>query len=418
MLAHEFGHYHGGDTKLGPWIYKTRAAIGRTLQGLAGHSSILQKPFVWYGMMFLRVSHAVSRRQEFTADELAATTVGSRPLVEGLKKIHGAALAYSGYWSSEVEPVLRAGFLPPIADGFQRFVAAKTVATALSDAVERAMQEPESDPYDTHPPLRDRVNALRALPEGGQFADEPPAITLMAGVQRLEGELLLDTVAGAVEVRRLTPVEWNEVGDRVYIPMWEAWVQSHGADLLGHTIDSIAEEAGTLRDAVANVRATQDEERYSAEAERIRNRISTLGAAFALALTRLGWSIRAQPGEPILMRGPSGTIDPFRTVQALASGELDATAWRTRCVELGTVDVSMTRGGPQAGRGQPKVPTLAAGEARPAHPRPVLIQEPQMPRRPTSVQCWRCKEPLPVTDENRAKTTRCPKCKTRQQLPT
>ena len=28
--AHEFGHYHGGDTKIGPWIYKTRTAIGRT----------------------------------------------------------------------------------------------------------------------------------------------------------------------------------------------------------------------------------------------------------------------------------------------------------------------------------------------------------------------------------------------------
>src|SRR2546430_16869096 len=44
VLAHEFGHYHGGDTKLGPWIYKTRAAIGRTLQGLARYSPVPQKP--------------------------------------------------------------------------------------------------------------------------------------------------------------------------------------------------------------------------------------------------------------------------------------------------------------------------------------------------------------------------------------
>src|SRR5262249_4618587 len=52
VLAHEFGHYHGGDTKLGPWIYKTRAAIGRTLQGLASRGS-LQAPFRWYGNQFL-----------------------------------------------------------------------------------------------------------------------------------------------------------------------------------------------------------------------------------------------------------------------------------------------------------------------------------------------------------------------------
>jgi heat shock protein HtpX len=30
ILAHEFGHYHSGDVALGPWIHKTRAAIGRT----------------------------------------------------------------------------------------------------------------------------------------------------------------------------------------------------------------------------------------------------------------------------------------------------------------------------------------------------------------------------------------------------
>ena len=31
VIAHEFGHYAGGDTKLGPWIHRTRAAIGRTI---------------------------------------------------------------------------------------------------------------------------------------------------------------------------------------------------------------------------------------------------------------------------------------------------------------------------------------------------------------------------------------------------
>jgi Zn-dependent protease with chaperone function len=44
MLAHEFGHYHGGDTKIGPWIYKTRGAIVRTVNSL-GSGSWLQKPF-------------------------------------------------------------------------------------------------------------------------------------------------------------------------------------------------------------------------------------------------------------------------------------------------------------------------------------------------------------------------------------
>ncbi|MEO8202146.1 MAG: M48 family metallopeptidase, partial [Gemmatimonadota bacterium] len=32
VLAHEYGHFHGGDTALGPWIYKTRGALSRTIQ--------------------------------------------------------------------------------------------------------------------------------------------------------------------------------------------------------------------------------------------------------------------------------------------------------------------------------------------------------------------------------------------------
>ena len=42
ILAHEFGHYCGGDIKLGPWVFKTRATIISTLWRLRGlfHSPI------------------------------------------------------------------------------------------------------------------------------------------------------------------------------------------------------------------------------------------------------------------------------------------------------------------------------------------------------------------------------------------
>ncbi|HZT56606.1 MAG TPA: M48 family metallopeptidase, partial [Burkholderiaceae bacterium] len=45
VLAHEFGHFHGGDTKLGPWIYKTRGAVLRTVHNFAKVGSWLQLPF-------------------------------------------------------------------------------------------------------------------------------------------------------------------------------------------------------------------------------------------------------------------------------------------------------------------------------------------------------------------------------------
>ena len=134
VLAHEFGHYYGGDTRLGPWVYKTRAAIERTLRGVHRHSALLAKPFQWYGNLFLRITHAVSRRQEFSADALAARTVGARPLSDGLRLLHGSDPAFASYWSDEVVPVLHLGARPPIAAGFRQFMAAPKVRSAMDDS--------------------------------------------------------------------------------------------------------------------------------------------------------------------------------------------------------------------------------------------------------------------------------------------
>lgn len=150
VLAHEFGHYDGGDTRLGPWIYKTRGAIGRTVHNLGQTGSLLQLPFLWYGKMFLRVTHAVSRRQEFVADALAARTVGAQPLSEGLRKVEGAAPAFQAYWQSECLPVLGAGFRPPIAEGFADFVQSRQVAKAMDEQVAQSLAAGTTDPYDTH----------------------------------------------------------------------------------------------------------------------------------------------------------------------------------------------------------------------------------------------------------------------------
>ena len=160
VLAHEFGHFHSGDTKLGPWIYSTRAAIGRTLAALAECSSLLQKPFLWYGKSFLRITHTISRGQEFTADALAAHTVGTRSLIEGLKLTYGAANAFESYWFDEVAPMLRYGFHPPLAEGFRRYLASPRIAAAISTGLDRELAEGETNLYDTHPPLRARIAAL------------------------------------------------------------------------------------------------------------------------------------------------------------------------------------------------------------------------------------------------------------------
>src|SRR5262249_12562420 len=42
VLAHEFAHYYGGDTRLGPWVYKTRRAMIRTIENLASLGKLMR----------------------------------------------------------------------------------------------------------------------------------------------------------------------------------------------------------------------------------------------------------------------------------------------------------------------------------------------------------------------------------------
>ena len=39
VLAHEFAHYYGGDTSLGPWVYKTKMAMVRTFRTVGSWDS-------------------------------------------------------------------------------------------------------------------------------------------------------------------------------------------------------------------------------------------------------------------------------------------------------------------------------------------------------------------------------------------
>jgi heat shock protein HtpX len=323
VLAHEFGHYYGGDTRLGPWIYKTRAAIERTLQGVHRHSGLLAKPFQWYGNAFVRITHAVSRQQEFSADALAARTVGALPLIEGLRFLHGSDGAFSAYWSQEVAPVLQLGARPPIAAGFRQFLSVPHIRTAVDQAVERELAEGEAGPYDTHPCLRDRVAALATFPPGESATDDPPAITLLESPDRLEASLLV--FMGGPGAAPLESVAWDDVGERVWLPFWRAQAARHAGRLAGLTPAGLPEQARNLpalADRLGLVPGNEQAgDEHAAQAGWV------VGVALTTALRDRGWRLHAPPGEPVAMVHDGATVHPFSLMQQLGSGELGAADW-------------------------------------------------------------------------------------------
>ncbi len=342
VLAHEFGHYHGGDTKLGPWIYKTRGAIVRTLASL-GNRSWLQKPFLWYGNMFLRITHAISRRQEFVADELAARTVGSKPLITGLQKIHGAGSVFGAYWQNDYVPALEAGFRPPLADGFDQFMHSRAIADVVDKDLEEELKSGKADPYDTHPPLRERIAAVEALPAGDVGADDGPALALLEDVPALEQDLFL-MMAGAEKAGKLKPIAWAEVCGQVYLPQWKKLVRANATALSGITPESLPQRVKEGKEFHRRFVHPSGEVLEEKDAEVLAGAI--IGAALTLALLSRGGQAQTPPGEAVSVVLGSTTLRPFGVMNPLAKGEVTTEAWQAqmgeagiRGVDLGTVAV-------------------------------------------------------------------------------
>lgn len=356
VIAHEFGHYEGGDTRLGPWVYRTRNAIGRTLEEVAKHSTVLVKPFEWYGMAFLRITHAVSRRQEYVADAVAARVAGAHAIASALRRLERAGAGFSGYWSSEVSPVLEKGFRPPMLEGFRQFMNDPRVRDELDTLLTRSIEDGKSDPYDTHPALRERLAALEQLADrlpssGASSSGTTPAVTLVDDVAALEVELLRFLAAN--EASRLEPIGWEEVPSRVLPLYWREVTEPARAALatiriselssIAHLTESQPQAVG---DRLGMAKATDDD----AAVQRAAFADHLVSAALALRLLdRMRDSdgvarLDAPPGAPVsfLVRGPSGaegSIRPFSTLVELRSGTITDREWIERCDWAGITDL-------------------------------------------------------------------------------
>jgi Zn-dependent protease with chaperone function len=336
ILAHEFGHYHGGDTALGPWIYKTRAAIGRTLVNLSRHSSLLMKPFEWYGAGFLRITHAISRRQEYAADALAARVVGAAPLASGLRALHAAGAAFGDYWATEVGPLLERGYRPPIAAGFTHFLATPHIAPLVAAALEQEMTAPTLDPYDTHPPLRDRIAALGASATSASADTGPRAITLLDNIDALEAELMSHLVK-VQQNKPLTTIGWQDAGTQVWAAIWRDALKEAGNRLDGITPAHVA----ALDIPAAAVRLGYAPRREAADANAGGKAMHILGCALAIALINQGWAVSALPGEVVVLSRDEASMKPFADLGRLARKEITPDDWKAMWAGLGLLDLDL-----------------------------------------------------------------------------
>jgi heat shock protein HtpX len=327
VLAHEFGHFYGGDTSLGPWIYKTRAAIGRTLEALSTHSSLLNKPFEWYGIAFIRITHGISRLQEYTADRLAAQVVGACALGEGLKTVHRTALAFSPYLAGEFAPALGKGYRPPFTSGFRQFMNSAPVCEQIDAALQQELKEGKPDPYDTHPQLSQRLEALNGLPQGPILETDPLSLSLLNNVPGLEEQMFAIMFPNQTAKPQL--IQWEELPEKVWLPIWTEMAKDHANALRGVTPASLPESLISKKSLVVRLKMAPTEELAMEEHEQKAGNI--LGSALCVLFHTKGWKIDAKPGDPVILRGGHRALafHPFQMVEQLKSGALSPELWKS-----------------------------------------------------------------------------------------
>jgi heat shock protein HtpX len=382
VLAHEFAHYYAGDTRLGPWVYNTRATILRVYENLGKKSETLSFLARWwivampymllmgamrmYWTLFMRVTQFISRRQEYRSDELACHVAGSQPLIDGLQNIHRCDAALRAYWTSLVLPVAAGGFKPQFADGFMRFMSAPQIAKATSDSLAKHIATAKANPFDTHPHLSKRIERARAynLPAptspGEDAGQDAPMISVIDNLDALESDLLKVLVPSLAK-SELKPMSWETAGLGVFVPMWRKQVEGFIRFLATKTL---ADLPGIVKEpkAIAN-KVPNPPGMFLNQAQRDARALEILSYAVTLSLLDHGWKLMLQPGMFYLECG-NEKLEPPAVINALRAGKLAAEQWQSQCSALGIADWRLAA----LPEGQADVPEQEADEESAAAP--------------------------------------------------
>ncbi|HKF00728.1 MAG TPA: M48 family metalloprotease [Candidatus Sulfotelmatobacter sp.] len=342
VLAHEFAHYYGGDTSLGPWVYKTQNAMVRIFQNIGSVGKVARVAVLsimymivgtlmkWYFKLFLRAINLASRQREYRADELACLVAGRQALVDGLRSIHGGTPAWPVYWQTEVAPILGQGAAPSIAEGFAQFTAVPHIHQQIQTYLVTQIRDAKTNPYDSHPPLRERIAAAEKVESQIVTQDTRSAISLLDQPQLTELRFL-EHVNPDMKPGMLASVSWDDVAARVTVPGWKKFAEEYSSVLQGISVESLPGVVPKLQQIGNGMRDPKG--MLLGPEQRFQRASYLIGVGFALALLDLGWTLRHTPGVFHLSRA-AATLSPFEVMDKLVKGQLTAADWSKQCAEL------------------------------------------------------------------------------------
>lgn len=333
ILAHEYGHFSHGDTRLAARVFAIR-------DGLQEAANVFQESavrwlFVTYAKAFLRATLAASRSHELEADALAASVAGAEALSRGLRAITAASASYPAFVGGVYLPLLKNGIGTPFIGGYRTFRTTPWIADAEQAAVDAAMNGKATSPYDSHPPLGERCDAIGILDPAPADSTDPPALDLLEDPEGLEPYTFIGLLRSPA-IGKMAWLEWDQVPMKAYLPGWRASAARHGAWLRGTRVADLGDVIRTRR---APAR------KGSADARRTERGFDVAAAALIVTLVDSGWSISAPPGAPVRVFSGERSILPFEVCTSLGSGEMGPDGWRAMATALGIGNLTLDPGG-------------------------------------------------------------------------
>ncbi|OIK24119.1 M48 family metalloprotease [Streptomyces malaysiense] len=256
VLGHELGHYAHHDTRLGNLVAALRGRLAHTVGTLKeraareeaeeraefaaraarrraegrppplkrgptrGPDHYLALVFTAYTKLCLRLTEAVSRRQEYAADLVAARIAGPATTADALRRIPALEAADDLYLNQYALMGWDAGLLPPEGQfygGFAQLLADGTRRAQLTALAREPLPEEAGEdrsPYASHPPTADRIRALESISDEGPAPTlaRRPATALIRTPDRLLADLEQATLSTEALSRRRVP--WGELPGR------------------------------------------------------------------------------------------------------------------------------------------------------------------------------------------------------------
>ncbi|MDQ0932258.1 M48 family metallopeptidase [Streptomyces turgidiscabies] len=248
VLAHELGHYAHSDTRLAAVTRRGRVQLQRTIRNFekrAGNVGVrersrqerrnakseargkegreigtegvgvtyrtLARIYTAYAELYLRATLADSRRQEYAADASAARIAGRDSTASALREIPVLAGVFGFYVRSYATLGTDAALLPPrgeVFGGFSRMLTARQLELAC---LRSELPTDPTSPYDSHPPVADRVRRVEQLPADDR-ADEAPGAAIALLTDEEGTFRALEDAVLTYEVRQLPrAADWQEL---------------------------------------------------------------------------------------------------------------------------------------------------------------------------------------------------------------